>query len=139
MPPLARAYIKTGMLFFAASFVLGSLLLLNAAVTLPPLVGALQPTYFHLLMVGWVTQLIFGVVFWMFPRLSREQPRGSERLGWLTYYSLNAGLLLRLIAEPWNTVAPNPIIAWLLPLSALLQLIAAWVFVANTWGRVKGK
>lgn len=139
MPPLARAYIKTGMLFFIASFVIGALLLLNAAVRLPRVVGALQPVYLHLLMVGWVTQLIFGVVFWMFPKLSREQPRGSERLGWLTYYSLNIGLLLRLIAEPWNSIAPNPVVAWLLPVSATLQLLAGWAFVANSWGRVRGK
>lgn len=139
MPPLTRAFIKTGMVFFVLSFVLGALLLLNTVVRLPRFVGSLQPVYFHLLMVGWVTQLIFGVIYWMFPKLSREQPRGSERLGWLTYYSLNTGLLLRLIAEPWNAVAPHPVVAWLLPLSAVLQLIAGWAFVANSWGRVKGK
>jgi uncharacterized membrane protein HdeD (DUF308 family) len=127
------------MLYLIAGFALGALLLLNGIVRLPAVLLAAQPVYFHLLMVGWITQLIFGVAFWMFPKLSREQPRGSERLGWLSFYCLNAGLLIRAIAEPWNSVAANPVIAWLLPLAAVLQLIAGWAFVANIWGRVKGK
>jgi hypothetical protein len=139
MPPLTRAFIKTGLIFLVASFALSLLLLLNAVVRLPPLVNALQPIYFHLLMVGWVTQLIFGVAFWMFPKHSREQPRGNERLGWFVYYGLNAGLLLRLLAEPWQAVAPNSFAAWLLPLAAILQLLAGWSFVLITWPRVKGK
>ena len=26
-------------------------------------------TYLHLLVVGWITQIIFGVAFWLFPRI----------------------------------------------------------------------
>ena len=71
-----------------------------------PLAG-LVPVYFHLLMVGWVTQLIFGVAFWMFPRYSKEKPRGREGLAWAMYASLNAGLLLRGLAEPMHSGAPS--------------------------------
>lgn len=53
-------------------------------------------------MVGWVTQMIIGVAFWMFPKYTRERPRGSEALAWITYVLLNVGLLLRAIAEPAN-------------------------------------
>ncbi len=48
-------------------------------------------------MLGWATQLIGGVALWMFPPLSREQPRGDERLGWFAYGALNGGLLLRAV------------------------------------------
>ena len=58
------------------------------------------PTYLHLVTVGWLTNLIFGVAFWMFPRYTAESPRGSDALGWASYAGLNAGLLLRLIGEP---------------------------------------
>ena len=52
---------------------------LRSLVALPPIVSGLTPVYFHLFMVGWVTQMIFGVIFWMFPIVTRARPRGSER------------------------------------------------------------
>jgi len=109
---------------------------LTAAV---PYVAALSPVYFHLFMVGWVTQMIFGVIFWMFPIVSRARPRGSERLGWATYVLLNGGLLLRVVAEPANSVAPGGGWGWVLVASALMQWLAAVAFVVNAWPRVKEK
>jgi len=73
----------------------------------------------------------------MFPKQSSDRPRGSETLGWATYGLLNAGLLLRAIGEPLAALQPSGAAGWLLAASALLQLLAGWAFVANTWGRVK--
>src|SRR5690606_4328602 len=109
----------------------------RAVLGLPAAINTLSPVYFHLLMVGWVTQLIFGVVFWMFPKYSPQRPRGSERLGWAAYWLLNAGLLLRVVAEPGQALAPNPVLGSGLALSAVLQWAAGMAFVANTWNRVK--
>jgi heme/copper-type cytochrome/quinol oxidase subunit 1 len=95
----------------------------------------LWPTYVHLLVVGWLTQLIFGVTFWLFPRHSPAAPHGSERLGWVSYWTLNAGLLLRVIGEPARALGAQ--MGGVLVLSALLQLTAGWAFVVNTWPRVK--
>ena len=95
----------------------------------------LWPTYVHLLVVGWLTQLIFGVAYWMFPRYSAERPRGSERLSWITFALLNLGLLLRAIAEPWHALAGRG--AGLLVGSAVLQVLAGWTFVWNTWPRIR--
>jgi hypothetical protein len=83
--------------------------------------------------------MICGVALWMFPPHSREQPRGDERLGWFTYAALNSGLLLRVVAEPLHTLRPAPWSGWALALSALLQVLAIWVFVAAIWPRVKGR
>jgi hypothetical protein len=43
-------------------------------------IATLNHVYVHLFVVGFVAQMIFGVAFWMFPRYSRDEPRGSERL-----------------------------------------------------------
>jgi hypothetical protein len=137
VPPLTRWYIKSALVYFVAALATGALLAARTVVTLPAVVAGLTPVYFHLLMVGWTAQLIFGVVNWMFPKLSPSRPRGSERLGWATWSLLNAGLLLRAVAEPWLALRPGPVPGWLLALSAALQLVAGWAFVANTWGRVK--
>jgi hypothetical protein len=141
MPKLARFFVKSALLYL----VLGSMiagLALSGAGGLPPALLALRPLAWHLMTVGWATQLIFGVAFWMFPHLAGSQPRdanarGDERLIWAVFWALNAGLLLRAIAEPWAALRPNPVIAALLPLSATLQLGAVVGFVLITWPRVR--
>lgn len=137
MPRLTRWYLKTALLYFVLALLIGVLLAGRAALALPAAVNALAPVYFHLLMVGWVSQLIFGVGFWMFPKQSAARPRGSERLGWATFGLLNAGLLLRLVAEPWQSLAPGLLPGSVLAVSAVLQWVAGLAFVTNTWPRVK--
>lgn len=137
MPTLTRLYAKTSLLYLVAALLFALLLALGQAIALPPLLRSAGPVYFHLFLVGWVTQLIMGIVFWMFPKYSREHPRGSERLALVTYGLLNTGLLLRVVGEPARAVDPAPLWGWLLVASALLQWLAGAGFVANTWGRVK--
>jgi hypothetical protein len=97
----------------------------------------LTPAYFHLYMVGWVALLIFGIVFWMFPKYSMEKPRRSEPLGWLVYALINTGLILRVFAE--SLARPGNMWSWMLVVSALLLWLGGLVFVINTWQRVKVK
>ena len=127
------------MLYFVAALFVGAALAAQNVVELPPLVSALTPVYFHLFMLGWVAQLIFGVVYWLFPTYTKEKPRGSERLAKATYALLNVGLLLRVAAEPLNSLYPQTLWGWALAVSAVLQWLAGMGFVANSWGRVKGK
>lgn len=136
---LVRWYIKTALAFFVAALVVRLAQALNLIWNISPILSALGPVYFHLFLVGWVTQLIFGVVYWMFPKHSRESPRGREWLAWLTYWLLNLGLLLRVIGEPLQSLKPSTLAATLLALSALLQWLAGMGFIANTWPRVKEK
>jgi hypothetical protein len=102
MPRVSQWFIRTAMMYLVVALALGAIMQTPFAARLP-LFRALGPTYVHLPVVGWLTQLIFGVAYWMFPRYSAEQPRGSERL----------------------------------VSSALLQLLAGWMFVVNTWPRIR--
>ncbi len=136
MPPLTRWFIKTSFLYLGLALIAGLLLAIQPVLNLN-LPGGIFPVYIHLLAFGWLTQLIFGVIFWMFPKYSMERPHRSERLGWWTYVLLNLGLFLRAITEPIQTVQPNPISGWGLVISAILQLSAGMAFVVNTWGRVR--
>lgn len=139
MPPLTRWFIKSALIFFVAAMAVGLLQTINTLGVASPFISALGPVYFHMFLVGWVTQLIFGVVFWMFPKYSSEKPRRSERLGWITFWLINIGLGLRVISEPINNLQPGTSWGWLLALSALLQWLAGMGFVMNTWERVKVK
>lgn len=137
MPSLTRWFVKTALLYLVAALGVGALLAARSIVELPPLLDALGPAYFHLFMVGWVTQLIMGVVYWMFPKYSPAQPRGDDRLNWAVYVLLNIGLLLRVVSEPALALSQSPGAGWALAFSAVLQWLAGLGFVVNTWARVK--
>lgn len=137
MPLLSRTFIKAGLIYFVAGLFAGVLTVGQPILNLPSFFGVFYPVYIHLLMVGWVMQLIIGVVYWMFPKYSKEHPRRSETLGWIVFGLLNAGLILRAIGEPLNTLKPEWKLGWTLAISAILQLLAGWAFVINTWSRVK--
>lgn len=103
----------------------------------PAWLGALWPTLLHLLVMGWITQLIFGVAHWMFPRHSAAAPRGDERLMWAAWGCLNAGLLLRVVGEPRAVLGHDT--GGLLLTSATLQVLAALFFTLNTWPRTRAR
>lgn len=137
MPRLTRYYIKAGMLYLVFALVVAGLMAAVPVFGLSSSLGVLRPVFYHLLMVGWVTQLIFGVGNWMFPKFSKEQPRGHERLAWATFILLNAGLLLRVVGEPLVALRPDAGAGWLLLVSALLQVVAGWLFILNVWPRIR--
>ncbi len=139
MPTLTRWFVKAALVCGAAALGLGAALTVQPLWPGPAFPNGLAPVYFHLLMVGWVTQLIFGVAHWMFPKASAARPRGDERLGWLVWGALNGGLVLRAIGEPWTAQNPGGPGGWLLAASAGLQVVAGWTFVGLIWPRVKAK
>lgn len=138
MPPLTRWFVKTSFVHLVLALIAGLLMGAQSALKLTTLAG-LFPVYIHLFVFGWLTQLIFGVAFWMFPKHSAETPRGSETLGWWTYALLNLGLILRALAEPVHSIQPNLFSGWTLVISAILQFLSGLLFVFNSWGRVKEK
>ncbi len=138
MPTLTRWFVKTSFVYLALALITGLLLAMQTTLGLSAL-GALFPIYIHLLVFGWLTQLVFGVVYWMFPKYSAAAPRGSQALGWWTYGLLNVGLILRAIAEPIHALEPRPWTGWILVVSALLQFLSGLTFVLNSWKRVRVK
>jgi hypothetical protein len=139
MPLLTRWMIRASFVYLILALLVN---LLQQAVQvgglrIPIYSASFGPVFTHLFLLGWVTLLIFGVVFWMFPKYSRALPRGSESLGWLTFAAINTGLVLRVMGEMWN--APAYGLGWLLVASAVLQWVGGLSFVLNSWPRVKEK
>ena len=137
MPTLSRWFIKTGLVYFVVGLLMATIMLAQPLFGWSSRLQLLRPVYLHFLFIGWVTQIIMGVGYWMFPRLSRTQPRGSERIGWAVFILLNMGLLLRAVGEPLAIIEPESLWYWLLPIAALCLLASGWLFVLNTWGRIK--
>jgi hypothetical protein len=130
MPTITRYFIKAAMIYFVVGMAMGFVITAQSLLNLPISILILNPTYLHMLVVGWITQLIFGVAYWMFPKYSKEKPRGNERLGWAIFVLLNGGLFLRVIAEPLT-------IGWLLPIAAVTEWVAVLLFIIAVWPRVK--
>lgn len=137
MPRVSRWLVRSALMALLLGLATLAAIAARPVAGLPAWVVLLGPAALHLLTVGWLTQMVFGVALWMFPRASAAAPRGSERLGWLAWTGLNVGLALRVVAEPLAlTGQPLP---GLLILSALLQFLAALAFVVNIWPRVRAR
>ncbi len=140
MPTLSRWFIKSGLVYFVLTMILAVFLKLHPTGWLPTsFIPALTPVFYHTLTVGWITQIIFGVSIWMFPRYTREQPRGKKQVGWASFWSLNIGLLLRVLGEPLQTVSPSTVTGAMVVASAVLQWLGGVLYVIHIWQRVKGK
>ncbi|RDV39917.1 hypothetical protein DV096_04970 [Bradymonadaceae bacterium TMQ3] len=136
MPVVSRIFLKLGLLYF----VLAMLFAVGLALAGGAWTALLLPTYLHLFMVGWVTQCIVGVALWLFPKWSKEQPRGPEWLGWTSLLGLNLGLVLRAVAEPMQAMQGADeagILGGMLVVSAIAQWAGGLAFAAAIWPRIK--
>lgn len=139
MPLLTRWAIKTSFVYLGIALAVGILLAGQPLWHLPAYLAALFPGYVHLLVIGWLTLLIFGVAYWMFPKASMEQPHGNEMVCWSAYVLLAVGVILRVASEPNIHQAGGTFWGWLLAVSAILQWLGGMALVVVLWKRVKVK
>jgi hypothetical protein len=137
VPPLTRWYIRLAFLYLVLGLLAGVAAAARQPLGLPAAIAALGPVAVHLFVVGWITQMIFGVAYWMFPRHSLDLPRGDPFPAVATFVLINAGLVLRVIAEPWQAMRPSGAAAALLVASATAQWLAGLGFAVQAWPRVK--
>jgi hypothetical protein len=136
MPPVTRWFIKAGMIYFIA----GVLLALVSELNVIPWNISLLPVYWHMLVMGWFTQVIMGVSIWMFPRRKRDRKKIQSMEALFTFWLLNTGLILRFITEPFLPVLNNGIAAdTVISVSALLQISAVILYTMEVWPRLRPK
>ena len=150
MPLTSRITVKASILYLVLGAVLGAVLLINRWLPLGPAIEALRASHVQFLVVGWLTQFIIGVAWWLFPPLAvglradaplplrrGQSQRGSEALFWVALACLNAGILLRALFEPLRHWTNLDFFGTLADLSGVVLLAAAALFVINLWGRVR--
>ncbi len=70
MPKLSRWFVKSALVCLLLGSALTALTVANDVLPAGPVgaaLAALRPLSWHLLTMGWATELIFGVAYWMFP------------------------------------------------------------------------
>lgn len=149
MPTTTRVSVKASILYLCLGALLGALLLFDRWVPLLPAIALLRTAHVVFLVIGWLTQLIVGVAWWLFPPLQiglvpsspavrrGQSQRGSEPLFWTTFVCLNAGVWLKALSEPLYRRTGLMLWSGLNGLSSLLLLAAAITFVVNLWRRVR--
>jgi len=114
-------FIRASLVYLVYTAILGFLFYLE-----PGWMGFLRSSHVHAGLVGFMVNLVFGVAYWMMPRPGQIKQPGLELATLLT---LNGGLLLRLILEPYHLLHPAAGLDRWLTLAALLQLTAVLIFV----------
>jgi hypothetical protein len=150
VPATTRAFVKASILYLGLGSLLGALFLINRWIPFGAAILALKTSHVQFLVVGWLTQLIVGVAWWLFPPLQiglrpdaplpvrrGQTQRGSEPLFWAAFGCLNAGVLLQAVFEPLYIWTGIGFFSFLAGLSGLFLLAAAIAFVVNLWGRVR--
>lgn len=102
----------------------------------------LAPGHGHMLFVGWFLQFVIGVAYWLLPRKrSPDQPIGYvERPAYIAVGALNAGLTFRVGGEALERAGhANDITFTTLVIAAVLQILAAVIFVVQLWPRVAAR
>ena len=139
MDPVSVRLVRASLLWLVAGFTLGALMLSDALVP-----GSwrrwFSPTHGHILFVGWFLQFAVGVGYWLLPRKrSPERPLGyREDAALAAFLLLNAGLVLRVIAEPLQRDGNDAaLLDWVLAASSILQFAAIAVIVLQLWRRIQ--
>jgi len=129
-----RWFLKLGFIWFLAGGAMGGLFLVFKALGLWPVWRVFIAPHGHIMFVGFITHLIMGVSDWMFPR--PKQTRYTERRSIAALVILNAGLVLRVVFEPWLALRSGTLPQIMLALSGVAQFVAIAIFVYNMWDRI---
>ena len=136
MTSLVRLYVKTSFAFLLLGLLLGGYITVEVNLRGRAVAWPLITAHVHLLLVGFLLMVVFGVATWMFPRPARDDPRYRPWLAWLVYWLLTASTVVRFVGELSAALAGgrgSPLAA----VGGLGQLAAAVVFVVNMWTRVR--
>jgi cbb3-type cytochrome oxidase subunit 1 len=126
-----KGFIKAGLAWLG----LGVLVGLGMA-ALPDWV-ALRPAHAHMVVLGFVVMLLYGVAYHVIPRFTGHQLYSRRLAGWHFWLS-NAGLLVMVAAF---ALLPLTGRSWagLLTLGGVLSAAGAFTFIFNLWRTIDGQ
>lgn len=138
MPTVSRWSIRAAALSFIAGMLLWSAAALLPALGHARISGAIGIPAFHLIVVGGLTQMVFGVAWWMFPVRNKNRGRGNPAFAWAAFVALNVGSWARLAGSIASSFGSAPLATGALLTAAITLPLAAILFGAMIFGRLRG-
>ena len=136
MTPLIRRYIKTSFVFLLVGLLLGAHMTVEVNLRGRGVPWPVVTAHVHLLLVGFMLMIVFGVATWMFPRPGKTDTSYRPWLATAVYWLLTLSTTVRALGELGAALAGargSPLVA----LGGLGQVVAALLFVVNMWARVR--
>jgi hypothetical protein len=134
--PLVRLYVKTSFAFLLVGLGLGGYITVRVNLAGQAVPWPLITAHVHVLLVGFMLMMVFGVATWMFPRPPRGASRYRPELATLVYWLLTGSTVVRLLGELDAALAGRRG-SLLAAIGGVGQMAAALVFVVNMWTRVR--
>lgn len=135
MPTLSQYFLRGGFLCLAIGLIPGGLILLQKGTGWYPSLWVLLPAHTYLVLIGGLSQITLGMMYWILPRV--DQTRSRSWLAWSSYSMLNAALLLMISHPLWELFGDARATALTFTGAGLLQSGAALTFVLHSWPRIR--
>lgn len=134
MPALSRWCVRCALIYLVVGMGIGSWMLIEQANGHDP-GSTWAALHAHLLLVGFLLLLVLGIAHWMFPRV--QGTRRGRSGGWVAFGLINAGLILRILAQPRVTSGNGQPWQFLLEIAAVLPTVGIAVFAVTILPRVR--
>jgi len=136
--PVVRLYLKTSFAFLALGL-LGGLWIEFQLVSGGTISHGMIVAHVHLLLVGFLLMMIFGVAFWLFPRSGRGQPIGPyPNLVAFAYALLTVGTVVRAVTEFFDLQLTARTWGYVRLAASAAQVAGIGIGIAALWGRIRG-
>ena len=125
-----RAFLKASLAWLALGVTLG------VAMAAHPTWTVYLPAHMHMVLLGFVTMMIFGVAYHVIPRFA-GYPLHNRRAGGVHWWVSNVGLALMVCGFVTRVVRPGMGTA-VLATGGALSAFGAYIFVYLIWRTVDG-
>ena len=137
MHSLARRFIKTAILFLAVGVAIGLWMIIRRELYGHYATPFETSAHTHALLVGFMMEMICGVVLWLFPRPEKGDIRYRPRLAEAAYWLLTVGTLGRVIAELARPTVASAALRWTIVVCGSVQVIGLFLFFYTVWSRIR--
>jgi cbb3-type cytochrome oxidase subunit 1 len=125
-----KAFIKASVTWLALGVTLG------LAIAMHPMWVIYRPAHLHMVLLGFVAMMIFGVAYHVIPRFVGFPLHSRRAAGWHWWMS-NAGLVLMVLGFVLRARS-GAVLVPLLSAGGILSALGAYTFAYNLWRTLDG-
>lgn len=128
-----KAFIKASLFWLALGVTLG------VAMAAHPVWVVYRPAHLHMVLLGFVTMMIYGVAYHVIPRFSGHALHSRRAAGWhwwlanLGLAGMSTGFILR------PHLGTSGLATTVLAVGGVLSALAAYLFAYLVWRTIEGK